>query len=109
MIHPDHRAVGLMATDGIVAARDHLYLPALLAIGLQPHSPKEILYTFPENPDVVSDISDFIEIKMEAVSQHRSQLGIMLNWEERVRKRASQLAEGHAFAFAEIFRRMGFS
>lgn len=109
MIHPDHRAVGLSATDGVVAARDHLYLPALLAIGLQPHSPKEVLYIFPENPDMVSDISDFIEIKIEAVSQHRSQLILMRNWQERVRKRASQLAEGHPFPFAETFKRMELS
>ena len=106
MIHPDHRAVGMTATDGVVAARDHLYSPALLAIGLQPHSPKEILYTFPDNPDLISDISDFIEIKMEAVAQHHSQMAIMKDWQERVRGRASRLAEGQSFSFAEIFRRM---
>ena len=30
LLHPDHRVTGLVATDGVVAARDHLFFPAQL-------------------------------------------------------------------------------
>jgi len=40
-LHPDHRAVGITVCDAIVAARDHLFLPAQTAIGLEAFEPAE--------------------------------------------------------------------
>ncbi|MBI1987036.1 MAG: PIG-L family deacetylase [Nitrospinae bacterium] len=106
LIHPDHRAAGLATTDAVVAARDHLFLPALLAIGLEPHSPREIYYTFPDIPDVISDITELMEVKLEAVAQHKSQMGPMSGWQDRVRGMGARLAEKEPFAYAEIFKRV---
>ncbi|MBI2877902.1 MAG: PIG-L family deacetylase [Candidatus Tectomicrobia bacterium] len=106
LIHPDHRAAGLATTDAVVAARDHLFLPALLAIGLEPHAPKEIYYTFPDNPDIVSDITEFMEVKLAAVAQHKSQMDPVTNWQDRVRGMGTRLAEKEPFAYAEIFKRV---
>ena len=40
MLHPDHRATGWAAIDGVVAARDHLFFPEQLAGGLTHHRPR---------------------------------------------------------------------
>jgi LmbE family N-acetylglucosaminyl deacetylase len=34
MLHPDHRAVGFATIEGIVSARDHLFMPGLSQIGI---------------------------------------------------------------------------
>ncbi len=43
LLHPDHRAAGLLTVDGVIAARDPLYAPELAAEGLAPHRPHSAL------------------------------------------------------------------
>ena len=43
LLHPDHRAAGLLTVDGVVAARDPLYAPELAAEGLAAHRPHTVL------------------------------------------------------------------
>lgn len=105
-IHPDHRAVGFSTVDAVVLARDHLFLPALLELGLSAHSPLELYFTFPPTPDYVVDITDVIEKKLEALEKHQSQLKAIPDWPEKIKQMSSKLAEGKSFSYAESFKRL---
>ena len=50
MVHPDHRALGYAVIEGIVAARDHLFLPALSVIDLKPHHTPTAFFAHPGEP-----------------------------------------------------------
>jgi LmbE family N-acetylglucosaminyl deacetylase len=69
-IHPDHRHAGLLATDGIVAARDHHFFPEL---GVAPHRPRTLLCFEPGRVDHVEDVDGYVGRKVEALLAHRSQ------------------------------------
>ncbi|MGH8958821.1 MAG: PIG-L deacetylase family protein [Acidimicrobiia bacterium] len=70
MLHPDHRAAGWGAIDGVVAARDHLFFPEL---GLEKHRPEAILLWGADEPDYWEDISSTFDQKIEALLCHSSQ------------------------------------
>lgn len=105
-IHPDHRAVGFATVDAVVVARDHLFLPAFLEVGLQPHAPLELYFTFPSDPDYVVDITDVMEKKLKALEKHESQLKRIPDWPEKIKMMSAKLAEGKPFRYAEAFKRL---
>ncbi|HJQ94527.1 MAG TPA: PIG-L family deacetylase [Acidimicrobiia bacterium] len=70
MLHPDHRATGWGAIDGVVAARDHLFFPEL---ELEKHRPEAILLWGADEPDYWEDISSTFDQKIEALLCHSSQ------------------------------------
>ena len=74
--HPDHMAAGEAALSAIFpAARDRLTFPELLKEGLEPHKVREVLISDRENADTWIDVSDVIDIAIEALKQHASQIG----------------------------------
>jgi LmbE family N-acetylglucosaminyl deacetylase len=104
-LHPDHRAVGLATTDAVYpTARDPLYFPEHLKDGLEPHKTAEIWFFGPEHPDKVIDITETFERKMHALRAHVTQVGEAEELETRMRDRAKELAEGHAFELGEAFK-----
>ncbi len=105
-LHPDHRAVGFAATDAIVAGRDHLFVPAFLELGLEPHSPSEIYFTFPPNPDLVIDITPVIDKKLKALARHRSQIARITDWREKIKHMSSVIAANEPFEYGESFKRL---
>lgn len=69
-LHPDHRAAGFLAVDGVVAARDPHYFPEQEL----PHHRPDALWLFEsEAPDHVEDVGDHVDAKVEALLAHRSQ------------------------------------
>jgi LmbE family N-acetylglucosaminyl deacetylase len=70
-IHPDHRNAGFLVTDGVVAARDPHFFPEQDAA---PHRPSVILLFEADEPDHIEDVSGFVETKLAALLEHRSQL-----------------------------------
>ncbi|MGQ9503084.1 MAG: PIG-L deacetylase family protein [Anaerolineae bacterium] len=86
--HPDHRIAGVVALEAIFpAARNRMYHPELLAQGLEPHAVHEIYLVGSLQPNRWVDISDTIDLKIEAIKAHASQIGdpeVL----ERVRQRA---------------------
>jgi LmbE family N-acetylglucosaminyl deacetylase len=106
LIHPDHRAVGLAVTDAVIAARDHLFFPVLLELGLKAHRPKALYYTFPEKPDIILDITEFMELKLKAIAQHKTQIETIPNWQERIRQMGARFGEKEGFPYAEIFKQV---
>lgn len=73
MLHPDHRAAGWAAIDGVVAARDHLFFPAQLVDGITHHRPDAVLLWAPDEPDHWEDANGFLDSKVEALLAHSSQ------------------------------------
>lgn len=69
-LHPDHREAGLLACDGIVAARDPHFNKEH---GLAPHRPDALLLWEAEAPDHVEDVDGFVEHKLRALEAHESQ------------------------------------
>ena len=70
VFHPDHRATGWAAIDGVVAARDHLFFPEL---GLAKHRPEALLLWGADEPDHWEDISATFDQKIAALLCHSSQ------------------------------------
>ena len=105
--HPDHRAVGQATVDAIYpTARDPLQFPEQTREGLEPHKVKEIYLWGSDQANVLVDISDTIEDKIEALKSHVSQVGLAEQLAERIRTRSAQTAEAHGLKFAEAFRRV---
>ena len=109
--HPDHRAAGDAALDCIYpSARDYHAFPQLINEGFMPHNVLEVYLTGPggSTPTVI-DISSTIEVKINALLEHRSQVGAdnperveMLI--SRVKERANNLGKEFGVEYAEIFR-----
>ena len=77
--------------------------PELMAQGLEPHKVKEVHMMWWENPEVVVDISDTMDLKIKALACHVSQLKDMAAVEKRVRERAAELGKPKGYAYAETF------
>ncbi|RKY69646.1 MAG: PIG-L family deacetylase [Chloroflexi bacterium] len=107
-LHPDHRAVGITVCDAIVAARDHLFLPAQTAIGLEAFEPAELYLWGAAEPDYFEDITETIDLKLEVLAQHQSQVCTIPNWRERIRQWAVSTGAPHGLAYAEAFKLIPF-
>ena len=73
-LHPDHRHAGLLACEGIVAARDpHFYREQ----GLAAHRPTALLLWEADEPDHVEDVGGddlrYVQRKLDALEAHTSQ------------------------------------
>lgn len=102
--HRDHRTVAGIALDCVYPlARDHMAFPELLAQGLEPHKVREVYMMWSENPELVVDISDTIDLKIKALACHASQFRDFAAVEKRVRERAAQLGKPKGYAYAETF------
>jgi LmbE family N-acetylglucosaminyl deacetylase len=107
MLHPDHRAVGFAVIEGIVSARDHLFMPGLGQIGITVWRPEALFLWAAEQPDYAEDVSDFVDRKIASLHEHHTQLDENRSWEERVRQRMAELGKEHGFGAGEAFRKIG--
>ena len=104
--HPDHRAAAQIAVEAVFpAAEMNLLYPDLLAQGLNGHKVNCVYITTRQDPNTYVDVSATIHLKIEALRQHRSQLG---DWdpEPRVRERLAAAGREAGCQYAEPFRRM---
>lgn len=113
-LHPDHRHAGHLAVEGIVAARDPHFFPDQ---GLEPHRPAHLLLWEADVVDHVEDVTDWLDVKLEALlchaSQWKSTMGIGDDLEAereafrtRIRERAALAGTSAGLAFAEAFKRI---
>ncbi len=106
--HPDHRAAATAAIDAVFpAAEMPLLYPEMEAEGLKPH---KVNYVYVSNPqqreaNYYVDISESIEAKIEALRQHKSQLGDW-NPDERIKQWNGEIGQKVGFAYAERFFRV---
>jgi len=107
--HSDHRAIGEATLDACYPlARDLLSFPEHVKAGLNPHKVKELLlHSFvPENANFYVDVTDTLEIKLKALSLHKSQVGDMKRVEKRMRDRAQAAGKLAGCRYAEAFVRL---
>jgi LmbE family N-acetylglucosaminyl deacetylase len=111
-LHPDHRHAGLLAVEGIVAARDPHFFPDQ---GLAPHRPSALLLFEPQVTDHLEDVAGYLEAKVEALLCHQSQWASTMAistdpeseraaFEARVREWAQTAGEPAGLAWAEPFK-----
>lgn len=111
-IHPDHLAVGDATLAAVYpTARDRLMFPDLAEAGFEPHNVREVYVMGTETPDCWIDIAATIELKIQALQQHASQIGDLAAAEQHVRRRAAATASASnlGLEYAECFKLMRFS
>ena len=102
--HPDHRAASLAAIEAVFPAAGQPNLFEELEVeGLKAHKPRKMYITNRHNPDTWVDISDTIEIKIDALRAHVSQMNGN-DPAEHVRETAAKAAEGQDMQYAEPFK-----
>ncbi len=103
--HPDHRAVGAAAIDAVfpAAGQPHFY-EELEQEGLKAHKVRKIFVSSRGEGSEAVDISSTLELKIEALMKHHSQVGHMSELPNYMRDRAARRAEATPYDFAEIFR-----
>lgn len=113
-LHRDHRMSGQVTIDAVFPfARDHLHFPEHKQEGLETHKVGDILMWGTEEPDTFFDITDSIELKVEALKKHASQVssddGSLDQVGDFVKANAQRVGEKAEFPYAEGFRRMQFN
>jgi LmbE family N-acetylglucosaminyl deacetylase len=103
LLHPDHRAAGLLTVDGVVAARDPLYAPQLGAEGLAAHRPHTVLLFGTDTPDELVDVTATMDAKLAALRAHASQIADHEDLERRVRTWNAAIGADAGLAYAEAF------
>ena len=106
--HPDHRAAGQATLDAVFpAARDHLNFPELWNDEkLEPHVVKEVWVCGTLMPDVTLDVTETWEIKIQALYEHKSQIGEPEKLAERLRNRRTLDSTPEKPRYEEKFRRL---
>ena len=108
-LHPDHRHAGLLACEGIVAARDPHFFKEH---GLAPHRPDALFLWEADVPDHVEDVGAFVDTKLHALLAHESQFESTMKatdaaqldtFRERIERRLAGLGAPHGYAAAEVF------
>jgi LmbE family N-acetylglucosaminyl deacetylase len=113
-LHPDHRHAGLLACEGIVAARDpHFYREQRL----DAHRPSALLLWEADEPDHVEDVGGhggrFVDRKLDALEAHASQFESTMKardddqlaaFRHRISARLAGLGEPFGYQAAEVFK-----
>ena len=74
--HSDHRCAGLVTVDAVYpAARDRWNFPEQIDQGLQPHKVKDFFIWSFDMGNFSVDITDVLDTKLQALSEHKSQFG----------------------------------
>lgn len=109
-LHPDHRHAGLLACEGIVAARDPHFFPEH---GIAHHRPSSLLLFEADAPDHVEDVTGFVDAKLHALEAHESQFESTMHatdeseldgFRRRISERLTELGRPHGVASAELFK-----
>ncbi len=104
--HRDHRITAGVVLDCVYPlARDHMAFPELLR-EYEPHRVREVYLMQWENPHLVVDIAETIDLKLKALACHVSQIADFPSVEARVRDRSSVIGRQQGFAYAEAFDRI---
>ena len=109
-LHPDHRHAGLLACEGIVAARDPHFFPEQ---GLAEHRPDALMLFEADEPDHVEEVSAFVETKLDALLAHASQFESTMKatgaaeldaFRDRIRLQLAENGEPFGLSAAEVFK-----
>ncbi len=103
--HPDHRAAGQVVLDAVFpAAGNKEFFPELVKEGFEPHMPKEVWCSLTSQPNATIDITDVWLTKLKALLQHKSQIGDIEKFKERMKTRHTEDSTEENPRFEEKFR-----
>ena len=103
--HPDHMAAGEAAMAAVFpTARDRMTFPEFLEAGLEPHKVREVLIMDRDGADKWIDISDTIDVAIEALKQHVSQVGEAVEDGQMMREWKHKAGEEQGMEYAESFK-----
>jgi LmbE family N-acetylglucosaminyl deacetylase len=109
-LHPDHRHAGLLACDGVVAARDPHFFKEQ---ELPHHRPSSLLLWEADEPDHAEAVTEFVDVKIAALLAHESQLESTMHavsaeqvaaFGSRIRARLHGLGAPLGLESAEVFK-----
>ena len=107
MNHPDHRAAADAACDAVFpSAGSRPIFPELLSEGYEPHEVKLVYLGSTDQPNEWVDISETLELKINALRQHKSQLNGHFDVDKEMREWAAEEGKPVGLAAAEGFRVM---
>ncbi|MBC7708198.1 PIG-L family deacetylase [Polaromonas sp.] len=105
--HPDHRAAGQATLDAVYPlARDHLSFPELFAAGFEPHKVSTLLLINFNDQNYTVDVSQTIDLKLQALEAHASQMPDMAKTKATVRDLAATIGGKSGYQFGEGFIRI---
>ena len=103
--HTDHRAAGMSSIDAVYpAARNPMAFPHLAREGLAAHTVNRLYLFWSDQPNATVDVSETLDVKLDALRAHASQLREPDELEARVREWSAAAGEEYGVAFAESFR-----
>jgi LmbE family N-acetylglucosaminyl deacetylase len=109
-LHPDHRHAGLLACEGVVAARDPHFFPEH---GVRHHRPASLMLFEADAPDHLEDVTGWVDAKLSALEAHESQFESTMKaadetqlegFRQRIRDRLTGLGGEHGVEAAEVFK-----
>lgn len=108
--HPDHRAAGQVVADAYFpGAGSRLFFPDLeTEEGLLPHRVKELWFSLTQVPNISLDVTPFWSQKIEALKEHKSQIGDETAFVERMLSRYCEGSTADHPKYKEDFRRIIF-
>lgn len=105
--HPDHRAAGQVVLDAVFpAAGSPVFFPDLLEEGYLPHMPREVWCSLTMQPNVILDVTETWPIKLEALLHHKTQIGDIDKFLERMKSRRTEESTDENPIYEERFRRV---
>lgn len=108
--HPDHLAVGEATLAAVYPdSRNPRAFRSLLKEGLKPHEVKEVWIPFWTSGDYLVDITPTLEMKIQALHKHKSQVakpGREWDFERFMRKRHRDVGKRGGYRYAESFKRI---
>ncbi len=104
--HPDHRAIGEAALAAVYpSARDRLtFIELWRDEGLEPHKVRQVYLAGTLDPNRKVNITAYLDRKIEAISQHRSQVKDIEALTKRLRESSDPDFEGDSPLYTESYR-----
>jgi LmbE family N-acetylglucosaminyl deacetylase len=108
--HPDHRAAGQIAIDAVFPAAGNplFFTDLIIEEKLFPHGVEEVWLSLPKEPNLVLDVTPTWETKINALLQHRSQIGEQEPFKLRMLNRRAEGSTEVNPRFEESFKRIVF-
>jgi LmbE family N-acetylglucosaminyl deacetylase len=107
--HRDHRLTGQSAIDAIYPlARNPMGYAEHFLEGLDVHRVNEVWLAGSSEPDHYVDVTDYFDVRIQALRKHKSQIGgaPVRGLRKRLRERLRAVAKDQEFELAEAFRRI---
>lgn len=107
--HSDHRTAGAITLDAVYpgAGNPHFFSEHL-ADGLEPHDAGQVWLGWTLEPNHHEDVTGFLEAKVAALAEHRSQLAEGIRYfEDELAREAERAGERIGVRHAEAFRVIG--